>query len=148
MICESEQAAACAMFDAFCKEVLRNTVFNYKKKMKRDLRRELITPEPEEFIKSNDAVVDSYATDHLYIFFDGRSYPMDDEKLYLSVLSLPRQYLGVLLMKYWDGLQDAEIADHFNVTARTVRNWRGRAIDEIKRWYEERMVNQEAISRK
>jgi DNA-directed RNA polymerase specialized sigma24 family protein len=135
------------MFDAFCKEVLRNTVFNYKKKKKRDLSRELITPDPEEFIDAKDAAVDSYETDHLYINFDGRSYPMDNEKLYQSMLSLPRQFLGVLLLKYWDGMQNVKIAAYFNVTSRTVRNWRNRAIDKIKRWYEERNLEQATISR-
>ena len=73
---------------------------------------------------------------------------MDDEKLYLSMLSLPHQLLGVLLLKYWDGMYDADIAAYFKVTSRTVRNWRTRAINDIKRWYEERKVEQETISRK
>lgn len=65
MNCESEQAAAGAMFDAFCKEVLRNTVFNYKRKIKRQSSREVITPDPEQYISARDAVFDVYETDHL-----------------------------------------------------------------------------------
>ena len=72
--CESEQAAAGAMFDAFCKEVLRNTVFNYKRKIKRQSCREVITPDPEQYIFARDAVFDVYETDHLVIEFEGSIY--------------------------------------------------------------------------
>ena len=88
MNCESEQAAAGAMFDAFCKEVLRNTVFNYKRKIKRQSSREVITPDPEQYISARDAVFDVYETDHLVIEFEGSIYPLDNEKLYQSMLSV------------------------------------------------------------
>ena len=84
MRCENEHAAIKAMFDAFCKEVLRNTVFNYKRKMKRQSNREFLTPDPEQYLVIVDAVFDNYATDHLYISFDGRLYPLDNEKLYMA----------------------------------------------------------------
>ena len=135
--CENEHAAIKAMFDAFCKEVLRNTVFNYKRKMKRQSNREFLTPDPEQYLVIVDAVFDNYATDHLYISFDGRLYPLDNEKLYMAMLALPPQLLGVLLLKFWNGMKDASIAAYFSVTTRTVRSWRSRAINEIQRWYQE-----------
>ena len=87
MRCENEHAAIKAMFDAFCKEVLRNTVFNYKRKMKRQSNREFLTSDPEQYLVAVDAVFDNYATDHLYISFDGRIYPLDNEKLYMAMLA-------------------------------------------------------------
>jgi len=138
--CESEQAAASAMFDAFCKEVLRNTIFNYKRKIKRQSNREMLTPDPEQYVSVRDAVFDVYETDHLEIEFEGRIYPLDNEKLYQSMLILPHRLLGVLLLKFWHGQKDAAIAGYFGVTARTVRHWRSLAIAEIRKWYQEKEV--------
>lgn len=137
MRCENEHVADRAMFDAFCKEVLRNTVFNYKRKKKRQSEREFVTPDPEQYLVAADAVFDNYATDHLYISFDGRLYPLDNEILYNAMLTLPPHFLGVLLLKFWNGMKDASIAAYFNVTTRTVRSWRRRAINEMQRWYQE-----------
>jgi DNA-directed RNA polymerase specialized sigma24 family protein len=138
--CESEQAAAGAMFDAFCKEVLRNTVFNYKRKIKRQSSREVITPDPEQYISARDAVFDVYETDHLVIEFEGSIYPLDNEKLHQSMLTLPKNLLGVLLLKFWHGQKDAIIASHFGVSSRTIRQWRSLAIAEIRKWYQEKEV--------
>jgi DNA-directed RNA polymerase specialized sigma24 family protein len=138
--CESEQAAAGAMFDAFCKEVLRNTIFNYKRKMKRQINREVITPDPEQYITARDAVFDEYETDHLGIEFEGSVYSLDNEKLYQSMLTLPKNLLGVLLHKFWHGQKDAIIASHFCVSTRTIRQWRSLAITEIRKWYQKKEV--------
>jgi len=105
--------------------------------MKRQSNREFLTPDPEQYLVIVDAVFDNYATDHLYISFDGRLYPLDNEKLYMAMLALPPQFLGVLLLKFWDGMKDASVAAYFSVTTRTVRSWRSRAINEIQRWYQE-----------
>ena len=146
--CESEQAAAGAMFDAFCKEVLRNTVFNYKRKIKRQFKREIITPDPEQYIDAKDAIIDTYETDHLYIEYEGGVYPLDNETLYQSMLTLPQPLLGVLLLKFWLGMKDAKIAGHFEVTTRTIRSWRSNAIAEIQRWYQKKEVELDNTSRK
>ena len=134
MNCESEQAAVGAMFDAFCKEVLRNTIFNYKRKIKRQSNRELITPDPEKYISARDAVFDVYETDHQ------RRHPAQRYTFLDPMLTLPRNLLGVLLLKFWHGQKDAIIANHFGVSTRTIRQWRSLAIVEIRKWYQEKEV--------
>lgn len=146
MNCESEQAAAGAMFDAFCKEVLRNTVFNYKRKIKRQSNRELITPEPEQYIDARDAVFDVYETDRLFIRFEGSAYPLDNERLYQSMLTLPQNLLGVILLKFWHGQKDAIIASHFGVSTRTIRQWRSLAMTEIRSRYQKKETEFENTS--
>lgn len=137
---ESEKAAACAMFDAFCKEVLRNAMIDYLRKSKHIIVHELIVAEPEGYLGVMERTEDNYACDHLSIEFDGCSYTLDNETLYRAMCSLPKHLLGSLLLKYWQNQKDMKIAKHFGVTTRTIRNWRSQAIFDIQRWYEANKV--------
>lgn len=136
---ESEKAAACAMFDAFCKEVLRNAIIDYLRKNKHIIVHELIVAEPEGYLGAMERTEDYYESDHLSIEYDKHSYTLDNDTLYRAMCSLPEHLLGGLLLKYWQNQKDMKIAKHFGVTTRTIRNWRSQAIFEIQRWYE---VNQ------
>jgi len=133
---ESEKAAACAMFDAFCKEVLRNAMIDYLRKRKHIVVHELSVAEPESYMGALDRIDDNYKSDHLLIEFDGNSYSLDNNTLYQAMLSLPKHLAGVLLLRYWQNQKELKIAKHFGVTTRTIRNWRTQAISEIQRWYE------------
>ena len=132
----SEKAAACAMFDAFCKEVLRNAMIDYLRRSKHIVLHELSVAEPESYMGELERIDDNYGSDHLSIEFDGNLYTLDNDTLYHAMLSLPKHLVGVLLLKYWQDQKDLKIAKHFGVTTRTIRNWRMQAICEIQRWYE------------
>lgn len=132
---ESEKAAACAMFDAFCKEVLRNAVKDYKKKLRHIEENEFVTPNPERYISADLGAEDQHVTDHIYIAYQGHAYPLDNETLHRALESLPPSQLGVLLLTFWTGLRDKQIAAQFGVTTRTVRNRRSRALANLRRWY-------------
>ena len=145
---ESEKAAACAMFDAFCKEVLRNAMIDYLRKAKYVIVHELTVSEPENYLGVMERTEDSYKSDHLSIDFEGNSYALDNDTLYKAMCSLPKQLLGGLLLKYWQNQKDIKIAKHFDVTTRTIRAWRSRAIFEIQRWYKEHHISTECHSSK
>ena len=132
---ESEKAAVCAMFDAFCKEVLRNAVKDYKKKLRFVEKNEFVTADPEKYISADCSAEDHYASDHIYITYRGYDYPLDNDILRKGLERLPPSQLGVLLLTFWRGLKDAQIAEQFGVTTRTVRNRRSRALTNLRRWY-------------
>ena len=145
---ESEKAAACAMFDAFCKEVLRNAMIDYLRKNKHLVLHELPVSEPENYHRVTEGTEDQYSTDHLLIEYEGCSYSLDNETLHQAMGSLPQHLLGSLLLKYWQNQKDTKIAKHFGVTTRTIRSWRRRAISEIQRWYEVNRVESSCHSSK
>ncbi|MPN25583.1 hypothetical protein SDC9_172995 [bioreactor metagenome] len=133
---ESEKAAACAMFDAFCKEVLRNAMIDYLRKNKHINVHELTVAEPENYLGEMGRTEDHYSSDYLFIEFDGNAYSLDNDTLYKAMSSLPKHLLGGLLLKYWQNQKDIKIAKRFGVTTRTIRSWRAHAICEIQSWYE------------
>jgi len=137
---ESEKAAACAMFDAFCKEVLRNAIIDYLRKSKHVYVHELIVAEPENYLGEVERTEDYHASDYLSIEFDGTAYLLDNDTLFKAMSSLPKHLLGGLLLKYWQNQKDMKIAKRFEVTTRTIRNWRAQAISEIQRWYEDNQI--------
>ena len=145
---ESEKAAACAMFDAFCKEVLRNAMIDYLRKNKHIVLHELPVSEPENYLRVTEGTVDQYSTDQLFIQYEGCSYSLDNDTLYQAMRSLPQHLLGGLLLKYWQNQKDTKIAKQFGVTTRTIRSWRSRAIFEIQRWYKENHISIECHSSK
>lgn len=51
---ENGKAAACAIFDAFCKVVLRNAMIDYLRKGKYTIVHELIVAEPESHLGATD----------------------------------------------------------------------------------------------
>lgn len=145
---ESEKAAACAMFDAFCKEVLRNAMIDYLRKNKHIVLHELPVAEPENYVAATEGAEDRYSTDLMCIEYAGNAYSLDNETLYQAMRSLPQHLLGGLLLKYWQNHKDTKIAKHFGVTTRTIRSWRSRAVSEIQRWYEVNHVETSCLSSK
>jgi len=145
---ESEKAAACAMFDAFCKEVLRNAMIDYLRKNKHIVLHERPVSEPENYLRVTEVTEDQYSTDQLFIEYEGCSYSLDNDILYQAMRSLPQHLLGGLLLKYWQNQKDTKIAKQFGVTTRTIRSWRSRAISEIQRWYEVNQVETPCTSSK
>jgi len=145
---ESEKAAACAMFDAFCKEIIRNAMIDYLRKTKHIVVHELTVAEPENYLGMKERTEDDYAFDHLFIEFDGNTYALDNDTLYQAMSNLPRHLLGGLTLKYWQNQKDAKIAKYFGVTTRTIRSWRAQAICEIQRWYETNHIEESCHSSK
>lgn len=138
---ESEKAAACAKFDAFCKEVLRNAMVDYLRKSKHKVLHEMLVADPENYLGTSERTEDIYSTDRLYIKCGGYSYALDNETLFQAMCSLPLHLLGGLLLKYWQNQKDAKIAKQYGVTTRTIRKWRSQAIFEIQRWYDDNQIN-------
>ena len=65
-----KKAVACAMFDAFCKEVLRNAMIDYLRRRKHISLHELPAAEPEKYLGARELFEDSYTTDQLLIEYE------------------------------------------------------------------------------
>ena len=101
-----------AMFDSFCKTVVRNCSRNLKR-TKQNADKHSIG-EPVE------------------------SCEIQSETLYEALCSLPEAQRKGLLLGFWGGFGDEEIARRLSVTPRTVYNLRQRAFKVVKAFYEQK----------
>ena len=126
-----------AMFDSYCKTVARNMSRNLKRDKANKAKREAVIDAPMQFIFDLLSHEDTRPSDQYMLYADKFSCVVYSETLYNALLSLPDQQRAVLLLDFWHGWTDAEIAKKMEVTTRTVYNLRQRAFMAIKRFYEQ-----------
>lgn len=127
----------CAMFDSYCKTVLRNASRNLKRAQANREKKEFVGEEPMHYLLDLIYHEDSYPSEQLVLYADKFSCVVYDETLYFALLSLPEQQRAVLLLDFWHDWTDEKIADYLEVTPRTVYNLRQRAFHSIRRTYEQ-----------
>lgn len=83
---------------------------------------------------------DIYPSDN--VIFDGKGHSciIQTEWLYDAMLRLDDKYKSVLILKYWYGFLQKEIAEMLQVSRRTITSWKSRAFKSIKD-YRERIGN-------
>ena len=69
---------------------------------------------------------------------DGYACMVENETLYYALLSLKERQREVLLLGFWRGLTDGEIAEKMEVSVRTVYNLRQRAFRAVRDYYGEK----------
>lgn len=127
----------CEMFDSFCKKVLRNYARDLERAARRIEKHEIITDSPLHFLRSSaQAAIGTRVDEINTIMCLDRPCTIVDETLYGILLSLPEKQRNVILCDVWLNMADAEIAAAFDVTVKTVYNWRQRACRQIKQKYE------------
>jgi RNA polymerase sigma-70 factor (sigma-E family) len=82
----------------------------------RGRRRERLVPEPPEKAYHDDAL--------------GRAD--GDDGLWLALGGLPRKQRAVLVLRYYESLSDAEIANVLGISRGTVRSQASRALDKLR----------------
>lgn len=124
-----------AMFDSFSKTVARN--FSRNLKRAKENQDKHFSEEPIDYILELLSHEDRYPSDYFVLFADELSCVVYSETLYKALLSLPENHRKVLLLDFWYDLTDEEIAKRMEVTVRTVYNYRQRAFQAIRRFYEQ-----------
>ena len=73
-----------------------------------------------------------------YFILDNEKYPclIASDWLYDAMLELPKTQRETLILEFWYGYGDQEIAAYFHVTPRTIYNWRQKAFTAIRKYYE------------
>ena len=117
------------IFDCFVKTVMRNEYRDAaaEKKRIREAKPDLMNvPEIE----------DVYPSEHFIL--DNEKYPclIASDWLYDAMLELPKTQRETLILEFWYGYGDQEIAAYFHVTPRTIYNWRQKAFTAIRKYNE------------
>ena len=119
------------IFDCFVKTVMRNEYRDAAAEKKRIQNREA---KPD--LMNVPEIEDVYPSEHFIL--DNEKYPclIASDWLYDAMLELPKTQRETLILEFWYGYGDQEIAAYFHVTPRTIYNWRQKAFTEIRNYYE------------
>ena len=119
------------IFDCFVKTVMRNEYRDAAAEKKRIQNREA---KPD--LMNVPEIEDVYPSEHFIL--DNEKYPclIASDWLYDAMLELPKTQRETLILEFWYGYGDQEIAAYFHVTPRTIYNWRQNAFTAIRKYYE------------
>lgn len=119
------------IFDCFVKTVMRNEYRDAAAEKKRIQNREA-KPDLMNVLEIEDV----YPSEHFIL--DNEKYPclIASDWLYDAMLELPKTQRETLILEFWYGYGDQEIAAYFHVTHRTIYNWRQKAFTAIRKYYE------------
>lgn len=125
------------MFDSYSKKIQRNELRDLLRKGKNN-HREITVPEKAQYLFEQQGCVDTYPSNSFSLEGIEKRYScyIQDEKLYHAINKLSIKKQTMLIMDYWFGMTDVEIAGYFGVTTRTIFNWRGDAFKIIRQNYE------------
>ena len=119
------------IFDCLVKTVMRNEYRDAAAEKKRIQNREA-KPDLMNVLEIEDV----YPSEHFIL--DNEKYPclIASDWLYDAMLELPKTQRETLILEFWYGYGDQEIAAYFHVTPRTIYNWRQKAFTAIRKYYE------------
>lgn len=119
------------IFDCFVKTVMRNEYRDAAAEKKRIQNREA-----KSDLMNVPEIEDVYPSEHFIL--DNEKYPclIASDWLYDAMLELPKTQRETLILEFWYGYGDQEIAAYFHVTPRTIYNWRQKAFTAIRKYYE------------
>ena len=119
------------IFDCFVKTVMRNEYRDAAAEKKRIQNREA-KPDLMNVLEIEDV----YPSEHFIL--DNEKYPclIASDWLYDAMLELPKTQRETLILEFWYGYGDQEIAAYFHVTPRTIYNLRQKAFTAIRKYYE------------
>lgn len=126
----------CAMFDSYCKTVLRDASRNEKRALANRMKREAVVNESMQYLFDTESHEDTYPSEQLVIRADKFSCVIFNDLLYQALLSLPENQRMVLMLDFWYHWTDEKIATHLGATPRTVYNLRQRAFKAIRDTFE------------
>ena len=119
------------IFDCFVKTVMRNEYRDAAAEKKR-----IQNHEAKPDLMNVPEIEDVYPSEHFIL--DNEKYPclIASDWLYDAMLELPKTQRETLILEFWYGYGDQEIAAYFHVTPRTIYNWRQKAFTAIRKYYE------------
>lgn len=125
-------------FDGFCKRLLKNETRDYYRRMQHRRKHEVPLSELPEETLSQFAVWDSYF-ENTYLFeIMGFEISIKDELLAEALKTLPQDRREIILLSYFLGMSDPEIAEHLNLVRRTVAYRRTSTLQALKKCMEEK----------
>ena len=119
-------------FDSFCRKVLREECRDYMRSLTRRSAHEVSLSELSEEQMAWLYVQDEYPSGQFHFDVQGYDVAVNDEKLADAISALSNAKRDIVLLAYFLGMSDQEIADKLNVVRRTVQYRRASSLKEMK----------------
>lgn len=123
-------------FDSFCKKILKHEARDYYKNMQYRREHEISLSELSEEAMEQFAVWDKYFEDTYLFEVMGFEVSVTDELLAEALKTLPQDRQEIILLSYFLGMTDPEIAEQLNLVRRTVAYRRTSSLQALKKFME------------
>jgi len=120
-------------FDTLSKAVLKYAARDYHHKMKNRRAHEVNFSELSEQDLAKLSVTDEYFKDAFSFSVLGHDVSVTDEQLAEALHSLSADRREIILLAFFLGMNDREIAEQLNLVRRTVADRRAKALQEIRK---------------
>jgi DNA-directed RNA polymerase specialized sigma24 family protein len=123
-------------FDCYCKKVLRGTAREHFREQKKKAGRETLFSElsvRELSGMASMAALDTYATDATVFDVCGENISILDDALAEALRRLDSVRRSIVLLSFFFGLKDREIAECMNMVRRTVTYRRTSSLRELRK---------------
>ena len=123
-------------FDYFCKKVLKYRNYSIFKIEEKERKKGDIYLSENEKIFNQFYVEDDCGILYFWLKIDGLTVAIENELLYRSLLLLPNKKLVILLLSFFEGMTDNEIAKEMLIPQSTVQYNRITALKKIRKLME------------
>ena len=123
-------------FDYFCKKVLKYRNYSIFKMEEKERKKGDVYLSENEKIFNQFYVEDDYGILYFWLKIDGLTVAIENELLYRSLLLLPNKKLVILLLSFFEGMTDNEIAKEMLMPQSTVQYNRITALKKIRKLME------------
>lgn len=120
-------------FDALSKAVLKYGARDYHRRLKNRRAHEVTFSELSEQDLAKLSVTDEYFKDAFSFSVLGHDVSVTDEQLAEALQTLSEDRRDIILLAFFLGMNDREIAEQLNFVRRTVADRRAKALQEIKK---------------
>ena len=119
-------------FDCFCKKVLKYTLINFYREKNRQNEREIAFSDMSEREFAGIAISDVYFAEEHKFYVLGETVSVADADLAKALNALPANRLEIVLMSYFLGMNDREIAEQLNMVRGTVNYRKNSSLKKLK----------------
>jgi RNA polymerase sigma factor (sigma-70 family) len=120
-------------FDSYCKKVLKGTAREHFREQKKRASREVCLSELSASELSSLSTVDSYPIDTTIFNVQGEQVGIRDGDLADALAKLSGERRDIVLLSFFMGLTDEEIAKRMDIVRRTVTYRRTASLRELKK---------------
>ena len=124
-------------FDSYCKKALKYKARDYYRAIKRRGEHETVFSDLSERELADLAVTDNYFADEYAFDVPGEQISVTDNELAEALNQLPADRREIILLAFFLGMKDREIAERMDKKRRTVAYQRTSSLKKLKKLMEE-----------
>lgn len=125
-----------AIFDSYSKTVMRNMSRKKTAVIKKQKNNETGGAEVMQYVMETYGKEDMYPSEFVVSDEQGHSCVVTTEWLYQAMTKLKECQKEVLILEFWYGLSRKEVAELFSVSETTISQWKRKAFNFIRDYYE------------